>query len=224
MVNGPFERYWGLQEPASVLFSLFNIIPHAYFVSKYLNFSPSSHSPSLLLHALMGIMAFSFSAIFHSRDFPLTEMLDYSFAFLFIISLFAAMLSQVLASNPQKKKTLYISLFVLSLFALSHLYYLFFIHFDYGYNMKVIVIISALVSIFAIVFGFQRKWQNGSWKVPLSCFITLPLGLIFELLDFPPLYLVLDAHACWHAATPFVFFLFYSYFIQEMSSPRFKDE
>ena len=46
----------------------------------------------------------------------------------------------------------------------------------------------------------------------ISCCLALIFGFLFVVFDFPPIWLLLDAHACWHATTACIAFLFYSYF------------
>lgn len=58
-------------------------------------------------------------------------------------------------------------------------------------------------------------WQNRRtllywWKCGVVVLLLHGLALL-ELLDFPPLFWVLDAHAAWHLGTVPVHFLFYRY-------------
>lgn len=211
----PFRRVFGIQEFFSALFSFVNILPHMYFFIVSLGYSLPLHLQLMRFHSFMGVLAFFFSTIFHSRDVPLTEMLDYSGAFIYAVSLLAAMLACVLELFNALKLQRFANVALL-VFASCHLYYLFWIKFDYGWNMKVVITMTALVSILSCVYAYKKSFQNGSWKVPFSSLMSLPLGLFFEVFDFPPFLLYLDAHACWHACTPPLFYLFYTYFLDEM--------
>lgn len=58
-------------------------------------------------------------------------------------------------------------------------------------------------------------WQNRrtlpySWKCGLVVVLLYGLALL-ELLDFPPMLWVLDAHSVWHLSTIPVHFLFYRF-------------
>merc|ERR1712000_619103 len=75
----PFHRFLGMQEPFSVLFSLGNLFAHYYGLRKLRQRVPASYTlrPFCIGFAYVGIASWVFSAIFHSRDFQMTEELDY---------------------------------------------------------------------------------------------------------------------------------------------------
>lgn len=91
----PFLRVFGIQEFASMVFSLCNFIPHYLGykkIKKTANENPQSKQIlsraffNLKLMAVITQMAWIFSAIFHVRDFDITEKLDYYFAGLTVLS------------------------------------------------------------------------------------------------------------------------------------------
>jgi hypothetical protein len=215
----PFLRVLGMQEFFSVFFSLVNIVPHAQFFLFALDYELPLHYFAVQVHSLCGVIAFMFSAIFHCRDMPMTEKLDYAGAFIFALSLFAGMISCVLESYGKFSPVTYHALnILLFIFAIGHLYYLFGIKFNYGWNMNVIISISILMGLLSIIFAFRKNFQNGAWKVATSCVLALLFGLFFEVFDFPPIWLLIDAHSCWHAATGLITFLFYSYFQTDIAN------
>lgn len=75
-------------------------------------------------------------------------------------------------------------------------------HFDYGYNMQVGVGIAAVNAV-----GWGRyMYCIRSQKRPHArrmalVFLLLNGAVILEVLDFPPLWQLLDAHAAWHLVT-----------------------
>jgi post-GPI attachment to proteins factor 3 len=213
----PFQRVFGIQEFASAFFSVLNIFPHLNFFLFAKSHRLPLHLKLVTFHSFMGALAFLFSVIFHSRDVSITEKLDYAGAFLYAVSLFAAMLSCAWSttSTVPMKYLLYVNTF-LFIFSILHLYYLFAIHFHYGWNLNVIITMTIFMAIFSFIYAYRLNFINQSWKVPLACILSLPLGLIFEVFDFEPLLLLLDAHACWHACTPPLFILFYSHFYKIM--------
>ena len=96
----PFIRYMGLEEPASVLFSMLNALPHVLFLtftlskSNISNIIPSlslssypSHyymRPWLVLSSILALLSWTSAIIFHSQKTALTSLIDYITAFIFI--------------------------------------------------------------------------------------------------------------------------------------------
>nr|XP_020479043.1 post-GPI attachment to proteins factor 3 isoform X1 [Monopterus albus] len=97
----------------------------------------------------------------------------------------------------------------------SHVSYLTFVSFDYGYNMAA----NASIGMVNLLWWLCWCWQNRRtlpywWKCGLVVLLLHGLALL-ELLDFPPLLWILDAHAVWHLSTIPVHFLFYSFLIDD---------
>lgn len=91
----PFLRVAGIQEMASVVFSIGNFLPHYYGFWKVREVMavnpPARHIVNGSLYNLMMIsvvtmFAWTFSTIFHIRDFVQTEKLDYYFAGLTVLT------------------------------------------------------------------------------------------------------------------------------------------
>jgi hypothetical protein len=57
---------------------------------------------------------------------------------------------------------------------------------------------------------YYRKSQPYVWRCALFV-LLVGVCMIFEVLDFPPLLWIMDAHALWHLATAGLPFLFYRY-------------
>lgn len=118
----------------------------------------------------------------------------------------------------------------------SHVSYLTFVNFDYGYNMAAnssigeapiltsfllrfdvpnvfSVLLLSLAGLVNLLWWLCWCWQNRGtlpywWKCGLVVLLLHGLALL-ELLDFPPMLWILDAHAVWHLSTIPVHFLFY---------------
>jgi len=75
----PFYRFLGIQEPFSVVFSLFNYLAHDWGMRQLRENIPSSYPLRryYLRFGYVGLASWVFSMIFHTRDFNLTEKLDY---------------------------------------------------------------------------------------------------------------------------------------------------
>ena len=65
----PFWRFMGMQEPAAVLFSIFNLLYHAKGYSEIKDRVPDAHpmKPYYLGFALISVNAWVWSSVFHTR-------------------------------------------------------------------------------------------------------------------------------------------------------------
>ena len=90
---------------------------------------------------------------------------------------------------------------VLAIFYTFHVCYLSFYKFDYGYNMKASVGLGLVHSIIWLIWvGFNYSRRDYAWK-QARIVILLASSMSLELLDFPPIFGLLDAHSLWHMAT-----------------------
>ena len=71
----PFIRILGVQEPASALFSILNLLPHVYMLRKIIQTIPSETITYRVWigYALVSINTWIWSTAFHTRDWNLTE-------------------------------------------------------------------------------------------------------------------------------------------------------
>eukprot|EP00928_Gymnodinium_smaydae_P017382 TRINITY_DN16643_c0_g3_i2.p2 TRINITY_DN16643_c0_g3~~TRINITY_DN16643_c0_g3_i2.p2 ORF type:complete len:158 (-),score=48.25 TRINITY_DN16643_c0_g3_i2:103-576(-) len=92
----------------------------------------------------------------------------------------------------------------------AHVGYLTFYTFDYGYNMVFAVAVGGGAMLVWIVWFVRHldEVRPFASRVPVAI-LGPALALPLELLDFPPLWDVLDAHALWHLCTVPVQFLIY---------------
>uniref|UniRef100_A0A672L7D2 Post-GPI attachment to proteins factor 3 n=1 Tax=Sinocyclocheilus grahami TaxID=75366 RepID=A0A672L7D2_SINGR len=78
-----------------------------------------------------------------------------------------------------------------------------------------LVLVFSVTGIINLLWWLCWCWLNRRilpywWKCGMVVLLLHGLALL-ELLDFPPLFWVLDAHAVWHLSTVPVHFLFYRY-------------
>ncbi|KAK4808740.1 hypothetical protein QYF61_023208 [Mycteria americana] len=97
----------------------------------------------------------------------------------------------------------------LLLFLACHISYLTLVRFDYGYNMAA----NAAIGLLNLAWWLRWCLRNRPrlphvWKCAAVVLLLQALALL-ELLDFPPLFWVLDAHALWHIGTIPLNVLFY---------------
>lgn len=80
----PFYRFLGIQEPASVVFSLMNLYVHLDGRKKLRSTVPNSgkYRNVLINLAYVQLNSWVWSSVFHTRDLPWTEKMDYFSAIL----------------------------------------------------------------------------------------------------------------------------------------------
>ncbi|WPG99452.1 Hypothetical protein R9X50_00226600 [Acrodontium crateriforme] len=234
----PFYRFMGIQEPASVLFSLLNFLAHEHGINKIKEHIPASYKlrKYYLLFGYFGMASWTFSMIFHTRDFGLTEKLDYFGAgasvmygmYFAPIRIFRLDKPDSINGRTKGAVMRFWTFLCISLYII-HVSFLTFVRFDYTYNMAanvaVGIIQNALWSGFAIV-RFRkvgRLWA--AWPGMIVTWIILAMSL--ELFDFPPWWGMVDAHALWHLGTVGPVVWWYNFLVkdaqEDLQSGRLKD-
>ncbi|KAI8450638.1 Per1-like protein [Phakopsora pachyrhizi] len=177
----PFKRVFGIQEPLSAAFSLLNLLAYM-FSYRLMKKKIPLQSPLRNLYlgvALVGVNAWIWSIIFHCRDKPWTERLDYFSAAAY--SLYGLYVSSVRIFRlyPSKakhrvplEKRLYIGAqlkLILSALFLVHIAFLSYgERFNYKYNMAVNVLVGistiALWIAWTASYDYQRPIQEVEGK------------------------------------------------------------
>ncbi|XP_023655831.2 post-GPI attachment to proteins factor 3 isoform X1 [Paramormyrops kingsleyae] len=211
----PFVRFLCFEEPASALASLLNGLACLLMLLRYRRAVPRQSPMYHTINAfsLVSLNAWFWSTVFHTRDTYLTEKMDYFCASAVI--LYSIYLCCVRTLGLRRPGVSSIVGVLLILVFTSHVSYLTFVSFDYGYNMAA----NATIGMINLLWWLCWCWQNRHtlpywWKCGLVVLLLHGLALL-ELLDFPPLLWVLDAHAVWHLSTVPVHFLFYSFLIDD---------
>ncbi|KAI9312621.1 Per1-like protein [Dichotomocladium elegans] len=215
----PFTRLWGIQEPASVLASIGNGLVHYHYYQILRREIPNVYymKPFMLVFSLIGMNAWVWSTVFHARDTPLTEKLDYFSAGLFILySLYYAVIRLFHIKNRAVIRLLTVT--IAGLF-LAHVSYLSFYKFDYGYNMLASVIVGSLQLVAWVGWAVWQYLQrdNGTRKRYAYLVIVSVVGtaaaMSLELFDFAPWWQVFDAHSLWHFSTIPLMVLWYRFIL-----------
>ncbi|KAF8528160.1 Per1-like protein [Hysterangium stoloniferum] len=229
----PFWRFLGIQEPASVLFSLLNLWGHVHGFRRARRVIPKTHPMRkyYLGWGVVNVNAWIWSAVFHTRDMPSTEKLDYFSAGLAILySLFYTAvrlfhlytpLQQrlVISSKQSRPSTLDIWASLCILTYIIHVGYLSSLHrFDYTYNMAANLVIGILHNLLWITYSLPTPLTrpfplrpstyrpDHAYKAVTFAILTT-MATTLELFDFPPWGRTIDAHALWHLSTaPIVLF------------------
>lgn len=209
----PFFRLWGLQEPASVVFSFLNLLAHAVNIIDFRKNVPSSAPLSQFwqFYGAVCINAWIWSIVFHARDTPWTEMMDYFCAFsMVLLSLFGLLIRMCGRERWRQKEILGLSCIG---FFCYHIWYLTTRSFDYGYNMKVNIIVGVLNGFGWLVWACTRWTHRKYIKWCMCTMLWVGASMTLELGDFPPLFWMFDAHALWHFSTAVLPFFWYRFLI-----------
>ncbi|KAK3070719.1 hypothetical protein LTR53_009972 [Teratosphaeriaceae sp. CCFEE 6253] len=207
----PFHRFLGMQEPASVLFSLFNFLAHDHGIGKLKQAIPASYKlrPYYLLFGYFGLASWVFSMVFHMRDFNVTEKLDYFAAGasvmygLYYTPIRIFRLDKAGSLDGKAGTVLRLWTVLCVALYLAHVGYLSFVRFDYTYNMAANIAVGVVQNILWTSFSVRRFRKVGriwaAWPGLIVAWIILAMSL--ELFDFPPWWAMVDAHALWHLGT-----------------------
>jgi post-GPI attachment to proteins factor 3 len=212
----PFYRVLGVQEPFSVIFSLGNLAAHYDGLQKIRATIPPSYPllPYYNWLAYIGMAAWVFSAVFHTRDFALTEQLDYFAAgatVLYGLYYTPIRIFRLERPTPRRRSVLRAWSWTCALMYLCHVAYLKGVRWDYTYNMAANVVVGVVQNALWSWFSYETyRKSRRSWAVwPGIVVAWIIMAMSLELLDFPPLWGCLDAHSLWHLGTIFPTILWY---------------
>ncbi|CAM9764234.1 unnamed protein product [Chrysoparadoxa australica] len=212
----PFLRVWGMQEVCSVVFSLGNCSGHLYNLLRPQ--WPMQHPlrPWLIAYSAVAVVMWLSSAAFHSRDTPWTEKADYFSAQLAIIFTVIIMVQRLLTPSNSLLRRVVMHAVSLSLgcFWCWHCAVMM-KRFDYGQNMKVALTLAAVHGLLLLIHLRRRTGMPhvGMMKVTWVCFHA---AIALEVLDFEPLWDLVDAHSLWHACTMPLVWMWYSFMIKDL--------
>ncbi|XP_058799125.1 post-GPI attachment to proteins factor 3 [Phymastichus coffea] len=211
----PFIRIFGIQEPASVLFSILNFYAHATY---YLQFrrDVSSISPMFFVWTWFSVICLHgwfWSAIFHTRDKDFTEVMDYSCAFVIVLTLLYCLLLRISCKDEVKSKVFIVVTAIYLATLYTHLNHLWSGKIDYGFNMKFNIIIGFFTFLLTMIWWYKNHKSLphvhlAGWFTVLTVSVTL-----LEIADFPPIVWIFDAHSLWHASTVPLVKLLYRFII-----------
>uniref|UniRef100_A0A8D1WDY7 Post-GPI attachment to proteins factor 3 n=1 Tax=Sus scrofa TaxID=9823 RepID=A0A8D1WDY7_PIG len=100
---------------------------------------------------------------------------------------------------------------LLLLMLTAHVSYLSLVHFDYGYNLAANVAMGLVNAAWWLAWCLRNRRRLPHVRKCMVVVLLLQALSLLELLDFPPLFWVLDAHAIWHISTIPVHVLFFSF-------------
>ncbi|TPX40969.1 hypothetical protein SeMB42_g05804 [Synchytrium endobioticum] len=207
----PFTRFMGLQEPASVAFSLMHLYVSWAGYNKIKRRVSKSFPlrTAYLVSTGAAMHAWIWSTIFHARDKPWTEKGDYFAAAFSIILNTTVCIARVFQLRGWRfASLLYISL----LYFIFHILYLTAGPFDYRYNVVAMAVWGLGGCLTWLCWYARYRGRPYAWRVGVLS-IGLPLGMTLELWDFPPIMGILDGHALWHLITIPIALLLYDFWV-----------
>ncbi|CAF1104164.1 unnamed protein product [Adineta steineri] len=215
----PFVRLFGVQEPASTLFSILNLLSNYLFgyrvLRRYLRYGVHPLYSMWIVFCFICMNAWIWSTIFHTRDKPLTEIFDYIGAISLVFAQFACCLIRVGYRTKYMRLAKLATLFLFCFF-IYHAYYLLFIKMDFGYNMTINIIVGLFNVICWLLWSIYH-FMSGKiyvWRCALSVVLTM-IFVGLELADFPPIGWTIDAHSLWHFSTIFLPILWYRFVVDD---------
>ncbi|PVH19377.1 hypothetical protein CXQ85_003216 [Candidozyma haemuli] len=249
----PFDRVMGVTELFSTVFSLGNLYVNLINLVTYSNVMRNVNQGSkngaakhvmLLQYWILlavSVVGWLFSTIFHTRDVPVTETLDYLGAGAIIMANFNAIsvrYFELFRVENKKKRQVYQSGLLLILL----LHYLKLARkWDYQYNMKYNCVIGLSASALWILHSLRiyKRYDHQQFDaiqllpyetkiqrkigvicklrskliplIPVALNVFLTLSLSLELFDFAPFGRLIDSHALWHLCTIFPPLIWYDW-------------
>ena len=210
----PFRRVFGIQEFFSTLFSIFNFIPFYQYFWVIQDLLPETYFMHgvFYFYTISGMNTWVWSTAFHARDNIFTERLDYFCATFSILVLLNIAIMRIFYLKQFKQKL--ITIIPTIIYFSWHCYTLHYVHFDYGWNMMMMVIFGSVYCLLWYAWCFTHPDAPHRWKIAVANTVILFMSG-FEVFDFPPLWQLLDAHAIWHFSTPMCTYLTFSFAIDD---------
>ncbi|KAI0035028.1 Per1-like protein [Vararia minispora EC-137] len=239
----PFYRFAGMQEPASVVFSLTNLLLHVWGLDEVRREVPTGHPMKqfYVRWAYISCNAWLWSSVFHTRDTSLTEKFDYFSAGLTILySLYFSVvrLFHLYPVTPRARAPIMFYLWSLACAVAyaGHVAYLTLRpRFDYSYNIAanvalglahnalwLVFALPARLSVFRRFRARDRTYRPWYATRAATAVALTTAATCLELFDFPPWMRTVDAHALWHLATAPLAVLWYDFLINDAMDPGWR--
>ena len=214
----PYLRLGGIQEPASVVFSLANCVPHIVYIIRTFKRSEQLKHPLgtfVLLYACISLNAWIASSVFHAHKIGFAVDYDYISAFILIsYGLWLSICRVILEYSDKMWSTIIVLLSFISLAGCSHrVVQMVRGDVQFGDHMELSIGLSVAHAVVWLIWialsRASHRWQC------LLCQIWFGLAAMLEIYDFPPYLGHFDAHALWHASTIPLGFLWYKFWLSD---------
>ncbi|XP_014288680.1 post-GPI attachment to proteins factor 3 [Halyomorpha halys] len=211
----PFIRWLGIQEPASTAFSLLNLGIHLKMFKQFLR-EVRRTNPMFkiwLIYAMCSINGWVWSSIFHTRDLPFTELMDYLSAFGMVLCTAYSIGMRLLLKFHQVYSLLFTAATVA--YFVNHATYLSWGLFDYKYNMLANLVAGVILFVNCVTFSLIYWRTLPQSRSLLAAIGILVISLYLELSDFSPIWWTFDAHALWHLTTAPVTYYYWKFILED---------
>lgn len=195
----PFVKVLGVTEPLSMLFSVANLAPHVLYLARHRRrFAPSGyrHGWLWLVDGGLASAAWASAAVYHVLNRPWSERLDHYTAFVFLLfDAFAACVRVADWGAAGTRVAAGVGVAVLGAHGAAMAAT------DWRHELLVAFAGAAVVVGSGAWIGWAAWRRPPHWRHIVACRAA---GLAFaslEVLDFPPLLYLLDAHALCHLLT-----------------------
>lgn len=218
----PYYRVYGLQEPASAIFSALNAVPHllALLLPRWrMQLVRPGHylGPYLTVYSVVAINAWAASSLYHTRKLDWTTQYDYVSA----LALVAYALCFVIRRMLGPKANIGIVWAGCSLSVASFLFQVYQMienKVSFGSHMKLCVTISVLHAFLWLMWLVYTDRDDRCRYMCFICQAWFAVASLLEIFDFEPIWQHFDAHALWHAATVPLGFLWYLFWMLDVNS------
>jgi hypothetical protein len=187
---------------------------HGHGAARPLHASSYPYAWLWVCYALVNINAWLWSSVFHCRDTWLTERLDYFSADLVVVVGLGVAAARTLHLTSRRQLAALAALLGCAL--LQHVHYMAAVKFDYGYNMSLCIALGLATAAAWLVWAARSRHPG---RGTLYRFMAaVHAAMLLEVLDFPPLLWLFDAHALWHAATVPLTYLWYRFIAADVAA------
>jgi len=224
----PIIRVGIFEEFASFVFCALSVIVYIQLLLRYSaavqkNYageSPYGFETYIKVYYLTWIITFISASLFHTKDTPLTEKLDYFSAFLACAyTSFVGVIRVLWIRRPFHQLLIALPYIIYSTY---HIWYMSFVSFDYGYNMKVIVFFGIANGLIWLIWCYFTR-HSYIWKNIVTQIAMWSLS-IFEVKDFPPILGYVDPHAIWHLGVIIIGLFWFQFMVADASYFLKKDK
>jgi hypothetical protein len=213
-----FARYFGLEEPASVICSVFNALPHfLYLVRSFQSHYDYCYMKLWLqLYSAVACVAWLSSCVYHARKTEHSAHFDLISALGFIVFGFFMAVRRIrgASAKPVPIALLFSALLVgwgVRAWSMLEGKVSFQSHMTVSIAFVVVTTLMWVGWVLHTLLFVAIRTERQAKYLCLLCQIWLVFASALEIFDFPPVFGVFDAHALWHLATVPLGFLWYRF-------------